>query len=369
MKLARSVRSRLSLSLFSPRSVSPSLSQAPSLSRAFPRSFSQPRRRAARLAVAMAGVCLMSSALWPAPVRAADDYPSRPIKFIVPFPPGSATDTSARYFGKKLTEMTGQPVVIENRAGGNGFIAVQQVLSAPPDGYTIFIGSNSTLSTNAALFKKLPYDPVNDFVPITGLMRGPALLIAPPDSPYKTLAEFVDAARKAPGKLSYGGGSAGYQLMGEHFAEATGTKLLYVPYKGASDAVTAVAASSVDFSPVDASAALELARNGKVRALAIAADKRAPALPDVPTVMEAGVKGFTAYVWVAAVAPARTPQPIVDKLTKLFVEIVALPETQAFYQRSGGEASPPGPEFFRKFQQDEIALWKRIVAVAKVEQQ
>ncbi|MFT4100846.1 MAG: tripartite tricarboxylate transporter substrate binding protein [Burkholderiaceae bacterium] len=330
------------------------------------------RRCAALGMMAMAVTIACGLAAQPGPAAAgaaAGDYPSRPIKFIVPFPPGSGTDTSARYFGKKLGEMTGQPVVIENRAGGNGFIAVQQALSAPADGYTIFIGSNSTLSTNAALFKKLPYDPVADFVPITGLMRGPALLIVPPDSPYKTLAEFVDAARKQPGKLNYGAGSASYQLMGELFAESTGTKLLHVPYKGASDAVTAVAAGNVDFSPVDTSAALELARSGKVRALAIAADKRSPVLPDVPTAAEAGVAGYAAYVWVAAMAPANTPKPVVDKLTRLFVDIVEQPETQAFYARSGGEASPPGPEFFRKFQQDEIALWKRIAAIAKVEQQ
>ncbi len=307
-----------------------------------------------------------SSAAGHAGAAPAADYPSRPIKFLVPFPPGSGTDTSARYFGKKISEMTGQPVVIENRAGGNGFIAVQQVLSAPPDGYTIFIGSNSTLSTNAALFKKLPYDPVGDFAPISALVKGPALLIVPPDSPYKTLAEFIDAARKAPGKLNYGAGSAGYQLMGELFAERTGVRMQHVPYKGASDAVTAVAAGNVDFSPVDISAAIELARNGKLRALAVASDARSPQLPDVPTAVEAGAPGYTAYTWVAAMAPAQTPAPVLARLTELFVAIVQQPETREFYARQGQEVAPPGPDYLRTFQRDEIALWKRIAEIAKV---
>ncbi|MFT3800047.1 MAG: tripartite tricarboxylate transporter substrate binding protein [Burkholderiaceae bacterium] len=318
------------------------------------------------LAVPSGPAAAQSAAGSAAAGTSAGDYPSHPIRFIVPFPPGSGTDTSARYFGKKISEMTGQPVVIENRAGGNGFIAVQQVLSAPADGYTIFIGSNSTLSTNAALFKKLPYDPVADFAPISTLVKGPALLIVPPDSPYKTLAEFIDAARKQPGKLNYGAGSAGYQLMGELFAESTGTKLLHVPYKGASDAVTAVAAGNVDFSPVDISAAVELARSGKVRALAVAADQRSSALPDVPTAGEAGASGYTAYTWVAAMAPAHTPKPVVDKLTELFVAIVGQPETRDFYVRQGQEVAPAGPDYLRKFQRDEIALWKRIAEVAKV---
>src|SRR3954468_23837176 len=160
-----------------------------------------------------ATAALAVAALAPTASALAQDYPSRPIKFVVPFPPGSGTDTSARYFGRKLTELTGQPVVVENRPGANGFIAVQQVLSAPANGYTVFVGSNSTLAVNVALFKKLPYNPQVDLAPLSMMMRAPALVVVPPQSPYKSLPDLVAAAKAQPGKLNHGGGSAGYQLM------------------------------------------------------------------------------------------------------------------------------------------------------------
>src|SRR3989454_9009816 len=149
----------------------------------------------------------------PASQARAQDSPNKPIKFIVPFPPGSGTDTSARYFGKKLTDLTGQPVVVENRPGANGFIAVRAVLAAPADGYTVFVGSNSTLAVNVALFKKLPYDPQTDLAPLTIMMRAPTLVVVPSNSPYKTLGEMISTARAQPGKLIYAACSAGYQLM------------------------------------------------------------------------------------------------------------------------------------------------------------
>ena len=141
----------------------------------------------------------------------ASDFPSKPVKFVVPFPPGSGTDTSARYFAKKFTELTGQTVVVDNKPGANGFIAVRNVLGAPADGYTVFVGSNSTLAVNVALFKSLPYDPVTDFAPLSMMMRAPALLVVPSQSSYQTVSDVVTAAKAQPGKLDYGSGSAGYQ--------------------------------------------------------------------------------------------------------------------------------------------------------------
>ena len=164
-----------------------------------------------RSATSLLRCSLLALALLPAGAALAQDaFPSKPIKFVVPFPPGSGTDTSARYFGKKLSELTGQPVVVENKAGGNGFIAVNALLAAPADGYTVFIGSNSTLAVNAALFKSLPYDPVADLTPLTMMMRSPALLVVPGSSPHKALSELVGAAKAQPDKLNYGAGSAGY---------------------------------------------------------------------------------------------------------------------------------------------------------------
>ena len=158
-----------------------------------------------------AGLALAAAALIPAaPALAqAQDFPNRPIKFVVPFPPGSGTDTSARYFGKKLSEMTGQPVIVENKPGANGFIAVKQVLAAPADGYTVFVGSNSTLAVNVALFRSLPYNPQTDFAPLSMMMRAPAVLAVPPQSRFKTLGDLVAAAKAAPGKLNHAAGSAG----------------------------------------------------------------------------------------------------------------------------------------------------------------
>ena len=299
----------------------------------------------------------------------AQDFPNKPIRFIVPFPPGSGTDTSARYFGRKLTDLTGQPVVVENRPGANGFIAVRALLAAPADGYTVFVGSNSTLAVNVALFKKLPYDPQTDLVPLTMMMRAPTLVVVPANSPYKTLLELVSAAREQPGKLNYASGSAGYQLMAESLNDSARLDLRNVPFKGASEALTAVVSGTVDMAFSDITAAYELVKGGKLRALAVASDRRAPALPSVPNMAEAGVPDFTAYVWVGAMVSAKTPKVETDKLSALLTQIERQPETKEFYERLGAETMNGGADEMRKFQAGEIELWKRIAVKAKVEQE
>jgi tripartite-type tricarboxylate transporter receptor subunit TctC len=299
----------------------------------------------------------------------AQDFPNKPIKFVVPFPPGSGTDTSARYFGKKLSELTGQPVVVENKAGANGFLAVQQVLSAPADGYTVFVGSNSTLAVNVALFKQLPYDPVTQFAPLSMMMRSPALLITPGSGPHKTLTDLVTAAKAKPGALNYGAGSAGYQLMAELFNDAAKVQTTHVPFKGANEAVAAVAAGTVELAFAEMTSAQEMVKSGRIRALAVASDKRPVALPEVPTASEAGLPGFTAYTWVGAMVSAKTPKAETDKLAELLTRIERLPETRAFYERIGAEVMQGGPQEMREFQAAEIQLWKRIATQAKVQLQ
>lgn len=301
--------------------------------------------------------------------QSASDFPNKPIKFVVPFPPGSGTDTSARYFGKKLSELIGQAVVVDNKPGANGFIAVRAVLSAPADGYTVFVGSNSTLAVNAALFKALPYDPVADFAPLTMMMRSPALLIAPPNSPHATVTDLVAAAKAQPDKLDYGSGSAGYQLMAELFNDVAGVQTHHVPFKGAGEAITAVASGTVHLAFADITGASEMVKGGKLRGLAVASDRRVAALPNVPTAKEAGLANFTAYTWVGAMVSAKTPKPETDKLAALLTKIENLPETREFYERLGAEVMRGGPEEMRAFQSAEIQLWKRIVTKAKVEQQ
>lgn len=308
---------------------------------------------------------LVTTAAW----AQATDFPSKPVKFVVPFPPGSGTDTSARYFAKKFTELTGQTVVVDNKPGANGFIAVRAVLSAPADGYTVFVGSNSTLAVNAVLFKSLPYDPVADFSPLSMMMRAPALLVVPAQSNYNTVSDLVTAARAQPGKLDYGSGSAGYQLMAELFNDVAGVQLLHIPFKGASEAMTAVASGTVTMAFADVTGASELVKGGKLRALAVASDRRVPAVPNVPTAIEAGLPGFTAYTWVGAVVAAKTPKAETDKLAALLGKIEAMPETREFYEKLGAETMRGGAEEMRAFQSAEIQLWKRIVTKAKVEQQ
>lgn len=319
----------------------------------------------------LGAACLLAfgAAILPAGQVMAQEFPAKPIKFVVPFPPGSGTDTSARYFGKKLAELTGQSVIVENKPGANGFIAVRAVLSAPADGYTVFVGSNSTLAVNVALFKTLPYDPVSDLAPLTMMMRAPALLITPASGPHATLKDLITAAKAQPDKLDYGAGSAGYQLMAELFNDTAGVQTHHVPFKGASEAITAVVSGTVPMAFADITGAYELVKGGKLRALAVASERRVPALPNVPTAAEAGLPGFTAYTWVAAMVAAKTPKAEADKLAALLSKIETLPETREFYERLGAEVMRGGPEEMRTFQNAEIRLWKRIATKAKVEQQ
>ncbi|MGY6269692.1 Bug family tripartite tricarboxylate transporter substrate binding protein [Achromobacter denitrificans] len=303
------------------------------------------------------------------PVAHADSFPSRPIKFVVPFGPGSGTDTSARYFARQLQDLTGQAVVVENRPGANGFIAVKNVLSAPADGYTVFIGSNSTLAVNAALFKQLPYDPVADFAPLTMMMRSPAMLAVKPQAPYADLKGLIAYAKANPGKADFGAGSAGYQLMGELLNDAAGIQAVHVPFKGAAEAITAVASGTVDYTFAEVTAVQELAKDGRVKAVAVASDKRVSTSPDVPTATEAGLPGFEAYTWVGAMVSAKTPPAETAKLAELFTKISKMEETRSFYERLGATPMTGGPDQMRTFQKNEIALWKRIVTKAQVPQQ
>jgi tripartite-type tricarboxylate transporter receptor subunit TctC len=327
----------------------------------------EPQRRMRRTllvgAAAVAGMALAG------PLRAQQSFPSRPVRFVVPFPPGSGTDTIARIYAKKIGEAAGQPVVVENKPGGNGFIGVQAVLNAPADGHTIFIGSNSTLSTNAAVFKRLPYDPLVDFAPISLLSRAPCLIIAPPNSPYRTIANLVADARKRPGALNYGAGSAGYTLYAEWMNEIAKIKATNVPFKGAGDAITAVMQGTVDYAVVDSGGAIELARSGRLRALAVSAPKRSDSLPDVPTAIEAGLPDYLAWTWVAAAVSAKTPAPLVERIVALFKQAASQAETKEYHQQRHYELVASTPADMKQYQATEIERWKRLVAVAGLELQ
>ena len=315
-----------------------------------------------------AGATLAGAAGLPAPAQTIK-FPSHSMRFIVPFPPGSGTDITARLFARTVGELSGQPVSVENKPGGNGFIAVNTALNSLPDGHTVFIGSNSTLTTNAATFKQLPYDPLLDFTPITLITRGACLVIVPVQSPYRTLEQLVADARKRPGKLNYASGSMSYTLYSEWFNEMAKIKTSSINYKGAGDAVNAVMTGEVDFAVVDATGANELVKAGRVRALAYTATQRSIVLPDVPSAAEAGCPDFLAVNWVAAAVSAKTPRAAVRHLDALFAKAGQAPEIQAYYRKQGTELIMSTSAELRSYQRDEIARWKRLMAITGIELQ
>lgn len=297
-------------------------------------------------------------ALSPLPAR-AQEWPARPVTFIVSFPPGSGADTTARLYARRMQEITKQTFIVENRPGANSFLAAQAVAKANPDGHTLFYASNSPVVVNAVLFKKPPYDPVADFAAVARASRATNGVVVPANSPLKTVADLVAAAKAKPKGLSYASGSASYQIATEHFTELLGVDVLHVPYKGAAPALIDVAAGVVDFAIADISAVLPLAQGGRLRVLAVTSDKRHAALPQVPTAIEAGAKGFEFYNWTGLFAPAKTPQPVIDKLAALMQQITAEAETVAFLAKVGGETFPAGPAELRRYQLAEIEQWKR----------
>ena len=303
------------------------------------------------------------------PALAQSDFPSRPIHFIIPFPPGSTAETSARFIGQKISELTGQPVVVEPRGGGNGFIAIQAMLSAPRDGHTLLFCGNSIVATNVALFKKLPYNPLTDLSPVSLVIRAPIVLLAPRDAPYRNLQEFIAAAKAEPGKLAVGSGSPGYQLMGALLAEKAGIELLHVPYKSAPDALKAAVGGEVQLCIGDVASALPLVTAERVRAIAVATERRLSGAPQIATAAEQGLRDFTPATWNCVVGPAGVPKSALEKLSNIFVQVMAMPDTVAFFAKQNLEILPSGQEPMRKFQIEEVERWKRIAVIAKIEPQ
>lgn len=298
--------------------------------------------------------------------RAQTDYPNHPVKIIVSLPPGSGSDTTARFIAKHLSETFHQPFVVENRPGANGFIGARAAAEAAPDGYTLFIGSNSSMVTNAALFKSLPYDPVKDFVPVERIARFAMVVVVPSSSPYKTLTDLIGAARKAPGKLNYAAGSAGYQVYVELFHERFGIKGNPISYKGTAPAMTDVAAGTVDYSIGEISAVLPLIRAGRMRALAVTDSRRLKELPQVPTVAESGAPGFEVTAWTGLFASAKTPAPIVKALSDAVRTGMQKADSVKFIENLGATVYPGGPQQLRDFQLAEILRTREIVKTAGI---
>jgi len=285
------------------------------------------------------------------------------LRFIVPFPAGTGTDQAARLFAKVITDKTGRPVTVENKPGANGFIGVQAAMTAPPDGNTVFIGANSTLSTNAATFKQLPYDPVGDFSLLSLLVMIPTFIIVSANSPFTNIGQLFEEARRRPGAMNYASGSVTYQLMMEWLHEQAKVRSTCIPYKGANEARMAVLSGDVDYAISDAGEDVaSLVKAGKFRALMHSYTKRSPLLPDVPSAPEAGYPEFIALTWAAAAVSSKTPQAVTDQLRALFAECAASPEVQEFYTRRSTPQLSLGPAELQRFQRQEVERWERIVA-------
>lgn len=301
---------------------------------------------------------------------AAQAFPSRPIRFVVPFGPGTSSDLQARFIGQRLTKLTGQPVIIDNKPGANGFIAMQYVLSQPADGYTLVVGGTTTHAGNVSLFKSLPYDPVRDFVGISGLAIGGGAIIVRPAFPAKNIAELVALARQNPGKYTYASSAAFARVAIETLAHASGIDLLHVPYKGGSSTAVEVMAGTVDMAFEPLVTLLPLIHGGKVRVLGVSTQRRIPGLEDIPTVAEQGLPGYRVAGWLALFAPANTSPDIVNQLNTLIVSILKTPEASDFFRQNAmWDTMPMRSAELGAFVKAEIELWRKAVKQAGIEVQ
>lgn len=297
----------------------------------------------------------------------AQDYPSKPITIIVPFAAGSGTDQTARVYGQAISEQLKVPVVIDNKGGASGFIAAQYVAKAAPDGYTVFVTTNTTQVANPHLFKKLPYDPIKDFTPVTLLSKGQMLMLVRPGSPYKSLGDLLAAARKTPAKLSFGSGNSSSQVAGEMLKQMAGVDILYVPYKSNPQAITDLIGGQIDFMFADAPTAVPQVQGGRLRALATSGAKRLGAAPNAPTVAEAGVKGYEMSYWVAAYLPAGAPKAVVERLNAAFTKASQSPEVKAYHEKTSGELAVTTPQGLADFQAAESKKWGQVIQAAGIQ--
>jgi tripartite-type tricarboxylate transporter receptor subunit TctC len=301
----------------------------------------------------------------------AQGYPSKPLRLIVPFPPGGSTDILARALGQKLSEGLAQPVGIDHRPGAGGSIGAEAAAKAAPDGYTLMMGHLGTLAVNAAIYKQLPYDPVKSFTPVCLMAIVPSVLVVNRSLPVANVAELIAYAKKNPGKLAYGSAGSGStsHLTTEYFKLATGTDILHVPYKGVGPMLTDLVSGQLSMGLNGAPAVMPHVTSGRLRALAVSSLTRLPSLPDVPTLDESGVKGFEANGWYGIVAPAGTPSEIVRKLNSDIRRAMAAPELRARLDAEGAIPAGGMPDEFGVFIASEIARWGAVLKRAGIEPQ
>jgi tripartite-type tricarboxylate transporter receptor subunit TctC len=318
-----------------------------------------------KLATTLFAAILAAAAAGPA---SAQTYPAKPIRLIVPFPPGGPTDTHSRWAAHQLNVAFGQPVVVENRAGAAGIIGTEAVAKAAPDGYTLLGGNPGPLTIAPGIRKQLAYDPVRDFAPITLIARSASAWCVHPSVPAKGLKEFVALAKARPGTINYatpGVGTVGHLAI-EHLSTLTGIKMTHIPYKGAALYTVDLLAGNMDFAQIQIFQAAPYVRDGKLRALGVTAVARSPLLPDVPTAQEQGVKGYSSYNWNGVLAPAGTPRAVIDRIHAVLSKPLTNPDTRKQMEAVGYEVSGEGPAEYAAFIKAETEKWARVAKAAGI---
>ncbi len=305
-------------------------------------------------------LALVATALRPV---AAQTYPAKPIRFIVPFPPGGGNDLIARELSQHLTESLGQPMVVDNRPGASTLIGAEAAAKASPDGYTLFMGNNSTLTINPHLYKKLPYDAVRDFAPLSLLASAPFVLLAHPSVPAQSVKELIALARQRPGQLNFGSSGLGIatHLAGEMFKLMARVDIVHIPYKGAAPALTDLIGGQIELLFNNVISAMPHVRSGRLRALAVTSKTRSHALPQVPAVAEAGLPDYEASVWYAVLAPARAPAPVRTRLHGEFVKALQQPRVQDRLASDGASIVGSTPEVLARTIEADLARWGKVI--------
>ena len=314
--------------------------------------------------LALAGACTAIAAATLAPLSAAAQaYPTKPVTIIVPFAAGGTTDILARIVGQALNTELGQSVIIDNRAGAGGNIGGALAAKAKPDGYTLFMGTVGTHAINASLYKKMPFDPIKDFAPLTRVANVPNLLVANPAQPYKTVKVLIAYAKANPGKVNFGssGNGSSIHLSGELFKSLARVDMVHVPYKGSAPAVTDLLGNQIGIMFDNMPSAIQHVRSGKLVPIAVTTAKRSPELPNVPTIAEAGVPGYEATSWFGMFAPAGTPAPVLTKLNTALVKVLNQAEVKKKINDQGAETVSETPEQFTAFIKAESIKWGKVV--------
>jgi tripartite-type tricarboxylate transporter receptor subunit TctC len=314
----------------------------------------------------VAGLLVTFSAIFCGFVH-AQSYPNKPIRLIVPYPPGGGTDFVARIVALKLPEILGQNVVVDNRAGAAGLVGTELAARAPADGYTLLL-ADSSLPINVSYYKNAKYDAIKDFDPITDVADTPYLLVVQPGSAYQSVRDVINAAKAQPGKINFGSGGngSGSHLTGEFFQIRAGVKMTHVPYKGVGIALTDVIAGQIQTTFTSAPPAMGLIKAGRVKALAVATDKRIASLPEVPTFGEQGVRDLVVVNWYGIASIGGTPQPVLDRLHAALLQVIAMPDVRERLASGALDPAPMSQQAFRKLIADELSRWAIVVKSAGI---